>query len=254
MRIPVRSDIALKDDEGMIRFGRTEWIEKNKIRLQADAQPMQGALCDLTMELGQGQARVAALVRVVGIEPLGRGQFQLDCRIERMGERDRTRYAYFLHEQSRSVSGVRSAASLRGSSTSAAGRHQGRDALKRGLKSGLSRAKQAPAPTPEPPCATTRAGRNPAVTVDDATRAVTLTWTSPRVFRNDFETSLRKGTWLVRTAPPRHPEVTLRLELPDGQVVSLPARVEEQSRQSWGLTFRLGLALKTKMRKAAADA
>ena len=240
MRIPVRSDIALKDDEGMIRFGRTEWIEKNKIRLQADAQPMQGALCDLTMELGQGQARVAALVRVVGIEPLGRGQFQLDCRIERMGERDRTRYAYFLHEQSRSVSGVRSAASLRGSSTSAAGRHQGRDALKRGLKSGLSRAKQAPAPTPEPPCATTR--------------AVTLTWTSPRVFRNDVETSLRKGTWLVRTAPPRHPEVTLRLELPDGQVVSLPARVEEQSRQSWGLTFRLGLALKTKMRKAAADA
>ena len=254
MRIPVRSDIALKDDEGMIRFGRTEWIEKNKIRLQADTEPMQGALCDLTMELGQGQARVAARVRVVAIEPAGRGQYQLDCRIERMSERDRTRYSYFLHEQSRSVSGVRSAASLRGSSTSRAGRHQGRDALKRGLKSGLDKARTTPAADPARPGGTHRAGRNPTVTVDDVQRTVTLAWTSPRVFRNDFETSLRKGRWTVRTAAPRHADVTLRLQLPDGQVVSLPARIDEQGRRSWALDFRLGLALKTKMRKAGSDA
>ncbi len=249
MRIHVRSDIALKDDEGMIRFGRTEWIEKNKIRLSADTQPMPGSMCDLTMELGQGQARVAAAVRIVGVEPLGRGQFQLDCRIEHMTERDRTRYAYFLNEQSRSVSSVRSAQHIRGSGASGANRTQGRASVKRGLKSGLSRARTPATPPPAPPAAADPV-RDPTLVVDNEQATITLRWSSSRIFQNDFEASLRKGTWTLRSKLPQRANVTLRLETPDGQVVSLPAKVQRANSATYTLAFRLGLALKTKLRKA----
>jgi signal transduction histidine kinase len=75
MHVPATNDIAMKDDEGMIRFGKAEWIEKNKIRVHTVTEPTCGSCCDLSVELGAGQARIAALIRVTDTKALGRGQF-----------------------------------------------------------------------------------------------------------------------------------------------------------------------------------
>ncbi|MCP4806509.1 MAG: hypothetical protein GY913_01390 [Proteobacteria bacterium] len=114
----------------------------------------------------------------------------------------------------------------------------------------------AAAPEPEPPAvdeADEAAVSGPKVRTDGA--AVTVTWKTREDFATSWEGGLKKKKLTLVTAdPPPSGPVKLRLELHDGQVLALTARVKSTETSGFTLAVDLAFATKTKLKRAAAPA
>ncbi len=229
MRTEIQSAIALRCGESRV-YGTTRWIEEDRVHFETHGMVQPGDRVELRLELAGAYDSVRAEGRVIDAERRSKGG-PLCCTVV-LGRLDRADAASLeVWVEERSVS-----QSL-GSGTSA-----GRERVSAALLSSLRR--------PDP---TRRAGLE--VSLDG--EMVTVRWLRPTDLLRDWETSLVHGRLEGRLEGPRPPEgtwMTVRLVLPDGQVLAVRGRVEEARGPTFAVAFDLNQATAHKVRRAAGAA
>ncbi len=242
MRIwPPRCEIALKDDEGMIRFGRTEWVEGDRLSCELDQAPAVGHVCDVSIRVTDLHTSINTSARVASVAPGSMGQHRVLLDLAELSSGPRQTWEAWLASVSASVSRTPSGVRMG---------LEGPQSGRRGLARALKEAAPPPVPIPTTP-------PDPAGTRDDralswpSADTVEVRWGSATSLRRSLKGRLRRGRIKLKGNPHGATQVTLKLGLPDGQVLTLPASIEARGSIRPELRFQMTLALRHKLLQAA---
>ena len=245
---PPRCEIALKDDEGMIRFGRTDWVEGDRLACQLDGAPAKGHVCDVSIRVTDLHTSIHAAARVRAVKPGDLGQHKVLLQLVELSASGRSTWEAWLASVSASMSRTPSFVSSGASSMSPSAVRSGRRRVAEALK-------EVSPPPPVPIGA-------PRQRADVATGTITrwtgdaqlhVRWASRSALREALAEGLKRGRVRLADNPYDATRVTVTLHLPDGQVLSLPARIDGRGSIDPELRFDMKLALKQKLSRAARD-
>ena len=242
MRIwPPRCEIALKDDEGMIRFGKTEWVEGDRLSCQLDQAPAVGHVCDISIRVTDLHTSLSASATVLSVAAGELGQHHVLLDLGELSAGPRRTWEAWLASVSASVSRTSSATSM-----SFVGVGSGRRRVAKALKEVTP-----PPPVPIRPSKPGGEARKDERSLSwSSPDTVEIRWGSPASLRRGLQGRLRSGRIKLKANPHDATDVTLKLHLPDGQVLTLPARIEGRGSIRPELRFQMKLALKQKLLRA----
>jgi hypothetical protein len=285
LRVDIQANVAVKTQDGVLTFNSLDWLEGRVLQIQGESHLTRGQTCELRLELTGTSESVYAEADVLSV--VDSDTPSAVCRIRRMSARDSERFRDWVDEVSRSTTSRRGDRSARSTpkqrprpqhsdpsvhsrptrssvrpsrwldsvtagrrsvadesatdtvlSRNVSGREALRVALRRSLRERRAEAR-ADAPPEEPRVELTPDGR------------VTATWTDPEALRSDVQRQLLAGHLRLKVTPTT-PRFTLRLALPDGQVLAVPATAEPHPAGGCIARFRVGLPLKQKLKRATA--
>ena len=244
---PPRCEIALKDDEGMIRFGKTEWVSGARLACELDGAPAIGHVCDVSIRVTDLHTTIHASARVRKVVPGNLGQHRVLLVLVDLSDSARNTWEAWLASVSASMSRTPSGVSSGVSSMSLSRVRSGRRTVAKALREA----------TPPPPVPIGRPSEASSSRAGSARSTWTgagilhLRWTSASALRESLEQGLTRGRVKLADNPYDATEVHVTLHLPDGQVLSLPARIDGRGSIAPELRFDMKLALKQKLRRAA---
>lgn len=267
MRLHCSSAVAMTH-RGRRSYGTTRWLDGRRVSFSTHAMVDPGDQVELQLALDGTYDTVWAEVRVACTRrPALGGPLICDAELVYVPAGDRRKLDAWITERSASVSAHRERArvldralggdslhgaedSLHGQSwhpTSVAGsdgrRRMGRSAIGAALRASLKRRGANRQDATEPRVRISRDGG----TVD-------LTWDTWACFATTWENELSRGWIDVRTdaaAPPSGFAPTLRLHLPNGEVVALLGEVVAVSRDSFSLAVDIGAPVRSRIGRAA---
>jgi hypothetical protein len=268
MRLQCSSAVAMTR-QGRRSYGTTRWIDGRRVSFSTHAAAEPGDQVELQLALDGTYDTVWAEVRVARTRrPALGGPLICDAELVYVPPVDRRRLDAWIADRSASVSAHRARARVveralagdslvgddslhRGMSwhpTSVAGsdgrRRMGRSAIGAALRASLKRRGVA-----------VQAAAEPAVELSRDGGLVTLSWQSWASFATSWENELSRGWIDVRTASAPRPSgfsATLRLRLPNGDVVPVQGEVVAVTRDGFSLAVDISPALRGRIGRAVA--
>ncbi len=247
MRLDIQSAVALRHRDQRA-FGTARWIEGARVAFTTYGDIVAGERMEMRLELTGAYDTIWAEVLIQTVRPVGLGGPQL-CTgdIVHIPETDRDKLDNWVEE--RSVSQVSlaggeavapSTARTQTSSVSERGRTSIGDALRRSLEA-RSTGERLP--------------RNRAAfELSRDGSLLSAAWTSWQALAQDWSQQLGQGVLRVDTAlrcPPPGYELTVRLCLPDGQVLAVRGRVRGSDDNGMVLELDLPYAARRKLSRSS---
>lgn len=248
MRLDIQSAVALRS-KGRRAFGTARWIEGQRLGLTTYGDVTVGDRLEMRLELTGAYDSVWAEVMIETARPAGIGGPQL-CTgdIVFIPDEDQDKLEQWVEERSVSQLSARGETASVGTVTdtpasgSVTGAARGRGAVSSALRKGLAR-------TPAP-VAATRAALS--LSRDGAT--LSGTWQTWQDLAADWTRQLSKSLLRVDDAgpcPPRGCALTVRLCLPDGQILAVQGIVTDTDPGGMMVALDLPGASRRKLSRAS---
>ena len=226
MHLDVPCRVAVKTSDGAIRFGVADRLGDGEFSFVTDGDFEPGAMVEFRLGLAGEQTAVFGVADVVHVaQESGSEGVWVRGQVVSMSVDDRRKLAAWEEETAlRSGQGSRS-------SFSTAGR--GRSSLRAAMRGAIEHR---------------AAGRRLRGRPDEA--RVEVRWRTAGALADDLERGLARG--MIRLGPvPVGGAVTLRMILPDGQTLALPAHHDPSGGGRGLLRFTVPFALRGKLKRAA---
>ena len=263
MKIPLKAEVAIRTPGGELGLGMADWADETRIQIRSELPIEQEE--ELELRLGvEGLPGKLAMKCIVKQKRMAGEMPVLVCQRTDMDPKALERFNHWLETVSDGghVLDPASWMGREGSTTPSSDvdtyveerRDAGRESVQRALQQGLTTAAQADAldtqdsdiPSVEPESHPDEVGMEIAGPVG---RTLTVTFHDAGTLQQHLKTLLG-GELQVPTLISVQGTLDLRMVLPDGQKLMLPAETRPGMDSTW-LIFRLKRALKTKLKRAA---
>ncbi|GEM_PF-3014224 len=242
MRLQVQTDVTVRPPDGRMVHGTLVWLDGQKLEAKLMDELKPHEVVDVRIDLRglSGSVVTQALVVSVG-EPNYADERTTRMLLEGLSAADEERLLDWADSTSQGRAPRGAVSWLDSRSVSEMRSGSGRSDLRKALREGISKQVASDPVWVRKP---KTEGREVTVLDDE----VTVAWSDPARLRRDLKEGLKRGRLPVDAVV--KPNITLRLKLPDGQVLAVPA-VSEQGPGGSTLNFRLALPLKQKLKRAS---